>query len=79
LPLQSGDAERLRAGQLAGAAVVSNWALAPGKGGVIEYAVIQGEDAMANIDEILRSAFEANASDIHISVGLPPMFRLSGR
>ncbi len=32
LPLQSGDAERLRAGQLAGAAVVSNWALAPGKG-----------------------------------------------
>ncbi len=33
---------------------------------------------MANIDEILRSAFEANASDIHISVGLPPMFRLSG-
>jgi twitching motility protein PilT len=31
-----------------------------------------------HIDEILRVAVEKNASDIHISVGLPPMFRLSG-
>lgn len=32
LPLKSGNAERLRAGQLAGAAIVSKWALAPGTG-----------------------------------------------
>lgn len=30
------------------------------------------------IKELMRAAYEANASDIHITVGLPPMFRVNG-
>lgn len=32
----------------------------------------------AHIDEILRMAIERKASDIHLTVGLPPMMRLDG-
>ena len=31
-----------------------------------------------DLDTILQSAFEANASDVHILVGMPPMIRLFG-
>lgn len=31
-----------------------------------------------NMDELLRKAKEANASDIHITVNSPPMFRING-
>lgn len=31
-----------------------------------------------HLDEILRMAFERKASDIHITVGLPPMIRIDG-
>jgi twitching motility protein PilT len=31
-----------------------------------------------HIDQILKKAVELNASDIHVSAGLPPMFRLAG-
>lgn len=31
------------------------------------------------IQEVLKSAVEAGASDIHISVGLPPMYRVAGK
>jgi len=31
-----------------------------------------------SIEDILRSAFENNASDIHITVGTPPIFRIHG-
>lgn len=34
--------------------------------------------ANAHIDDILRLAIERKASDIHITVGLPPMMRLDG-
>ncbi|WP_404329430.1 type IV pilus twitching motility protein PilT [Mesobacillus maritimus] len=30
------------------------------------------------IDKILRAAYELKASDIHITVGVPPMFRING-
>ena len=33
---------------------------------------------MATIQEIILIAKEAGASDIHITVGLPPMMRLHG-
>jgi twitching motility protein PilT len=31
------------------------------------------------IDEILKTAFELNASDIHISAGVSPLYRIAGR
>src|SRR5579862_1941974 len=31
-----------------------------------------------HLDEILRQAFERKASDIHLTVGLPPMIRIDG-
>ena len=34
---------------------------------------------MADITEILKSAKEAGASDVHITVGVPPKFRINGR
>jgi twitching motility protein PilT len=34
--------------------------------------------AECHLDDILRMAFERKASDIHITVGLPPMVRLDG-
>src|ERR1044072_2585849 len=34
--------------------------------------------ANAHIDDILRMAIERKASDIHLTVGLPPMMRLDG-
>lgn len=30
------------------------------------------------IKELMRGAFDVNASDIHLTVGLPPMFRVNG-
>lgn len=30
------------------------------------------------IKELMRDAFEVNASDIHLTVGLPPMLRVNG-
>lgn len=30
------------------------------------------------IKELMRDAFDVNASDIHLTVGLPPMFRVNG-
>lgn len=30
------------------------------------------------IKELMRDAFDVNASDIHLTVGLPPMFRING-
>jgi Tfp pilus assembly pilus retraction ATPase PilT len=30
------------------------------------------------LDDILRLAIELNATDIHVQVGLPPMFRVRG-
>ncbi|MCA9254290.1 MAG: Flp pilus assembly complex ATPase component TadA, partial [Phycisphaerales bacterium] len=35
--------------------------------------------AMIHIDRILETCIKRNASDIHISVGRPPVLRLSGR
>lgn len=32
-----------------------------------------------HIDEILRSGLQMRASDVHISVGIPPMFRVDGK
>lgn len=32
-----------------------------------------------DIDQLLRKAFTANASDLHISVSSPPVFRINGR
>lgn len=34
---------------------------------------------MAELKEILKSAQEAGASDVHITVGVPPKFRINGR
>ncbi len=34
--------------------------------------------ANVHMDDILRMAIERKASDIHITVGLPPMVRLDG-
>src|SRR5207302_827637 len=34
-------------------------------------------DDMATIDEILRAAVTAKASDVHINVGAPPLFRIN--
>ncbi len=34
---------------------------------------------MIDIEEVLRAAKEANASDVHITVGVPPKFRINGR
>lgn len=31
------------------------------------------------IQEIFKTAFDLNASDIHISVGIPPMYRIAGK
>ena len=30
------------------------------------------------IDELLKTAFKLNASDIHLTVGVPPIFRVHG-
>ena len=30
------------------------------------------------IDELLEVAFKLNASDIHLTVGVPPVFRIHG-
>ncbi len=30
------------------------------------------------IDELLETAFKLNASDIHLTVGVPPIFRVHG-
>jgi len=35
-------------------------------------------DVVATIDDLLRQAVEAHASDLHLTVGLPPMIRVSG-
>jgi hypothetical protein len=32
-----------------------------------------------HIDEILRSGLQMRASDVHLSVGIPPMFRVDGK
>jgi twitching motility protein PilT len=32
-----------------------------------------------HIDEVLRSGLQMRASDVHISVGIPPMFRIDGK
>ena len=34
---------------------------------------------MIDIKEVLRQAKEAGASDVHITVGVPPKFRINGR
>ena len=34
---------------------------------------------MLKIDEILVMAVEAKASDVHLTVGLPPVFRINGK
>ena len=31
---------------------------------------------MSTINDILRASISAKASDVHINVGLPPMFRI---
>lgn len=36
-------------------------------------------EGMANIKEMLRTAWENNASDVHITVGIPPKMRVNGR
>ena len=33
---------------------------------------------MSEIDEILRDALNAGASDVHITVGIPPKMRVNG-
>jgi twitching motility protein PilT len=33
---------------------------------------------MINIDTLLRVMFEKGASDLHITVGIPPMLRIDG-
>ncbi len=40
--------------------------------------LVQGEMSHSNIDEYLRLAVEKNASDLHISVGYPPIIRIDG-
>ena len=30
------------------------------------------------VDAMLRAAFELKASDIHLTVGIPPIFRITG-
>src|SRR5439155_23680426 len=32
-----------------------------------------------HIDDLLRTAIDGRASDLHLSVGLPPMIRIDGR
>ncbi|HEY3780216.1 MAG TPA: type IV pilus twitching motility protein PilT [Fimbriimonadaceae bacterium] len=46
----------------------------------ILHAGVDGNPMVENfhLDEILRMAFERKASDIHLTVGLPPMVRLDG-
>lgn len=46
----------------------------------IQHAANEGHPTVADfhLDEILRMAFERKASDIHLTVGLPPMVRLDG-
>ncbi len=34
---------------------------------------------MVKLEEVLRTAIQRNATDIHFQVGLPPMFRISGK
>jgi len=34
---------------------------------------------MVSVDELIKLVFEKNASDLHISVGLPPTIRIDGR
>ena len=40
--------------------------------------VLEGEN-MIDIKEVLRQAKEAGASDVHLTVGVPPKFRINGR
>jgi Tfp pilus assembly pilus retraction ATPase PilT len=37
------------------------------------------EAPATKLDPILRLAIELNATDIHVQVGLPPMFRVRGK
>src|SRR5438552_2778934 len=37
------------------------------------------ETPVVKLEEVLRLAIEMNATDIHIQVGLPPMFRVRGK
>lgn len=30
------------------------------------------------VDELLTAAFKLNASDVHLTVGVPPIFRING-
>jgi len=34
---------------------------------------------VVKLEEVLRLAIEMNATDIHVQVGLPPMFRVRGK
>ena len=46
----------------------------------IQHQRVDGHPTVENfhLDEVLRMAFERKASDIHITVGLPPMIRIDG-
>ena len=46
----------------------------------IQHSKVEGHPTVENfhLDEILRMAFERKASDIHLTVGLPPMIRIDG-
>jgi twitching motility protein PilT len=37
------------------------------------------ESSVVKLEDVLRLAVEMNASDIHVQVGLPPMFRVRGK
>jgi len=37
------------------------------------------EPTLVKLEEVLRLAIEMNATDIHVQVGLPPMFRVRGK
>ena len=38
----------------------------------------RGTFIMESLEEILHVAYEAGASDIHLTVGIPPTMRLNG-
>lgn len=40
--------------------------------------MIKGEWTLLSVDELLKKAVELEASDIHITVGIPPTFRING-
>src|SRR3970040_2512541 len=37
------------------------------------------EPSLVKLEDVLRLAIEMNATDIHVQVGLPPMFRVRGK